>query len=103
VVLGRGGPTLDRGGSRYDARLRWEASPGAVGYRVFWREAWDPDWQHERDAGNVTELVLPNMSIDDYIFGVAAVGPGGQESLVSPYVRPPRANTPVVQPARRSP
>jgi hypothetical protein len=100
VVLGRGGPTLDRGESRYDARLRWQAAPGAVGYRVFWREAWDPDWQYERYAGNVTELVLPNMSIDDYIFGVAAVGPGGQESPVSPYVRPPRANTPV-EPARR--
>jgi hypothetical protein len=99
-VLGRGGPTLDRGESRYDARLRWQAAPGAVGYRVFWREAWDPDWKYERDAGNVTELVLPNISIDDYIFGVAAVGPGGQESVVSPYVRPPRASTPV-EPVRR--
>ena len=95
VVLGRGGPMLDRGESRYDARLRWEPSRGATGYRIFWREAWGPDWAYERYVGNVTEVILPDMSIDDYVFGVAAVGPGGHESLVSPYVRPPRAGTPV--------
>lgn len=100
VLGGRGAPMLDRGESRYDARLRWEPSPGAVGYRVFWREAWGPDWQHERTVGNVTEVVLADISIDDYVFGVAALGPGGHESLVSPYVRPPRANTPV-EPVRR--
>lgn len=80
---------LGRGGG-YDARLRWEPSPGAVGYRIFWREAWGPDWDHELYVGDVTEFVLPDMSIDDFIYGVAAVGPGGHESLVSVYVRPPR-------------
>jgi Zn-dependent M28 family amino/carboxypeptidase len=39
---------LSRQPSGYDARLRWTASPGATGYRIFWREAWAPDWQHER-------------------------------------------------------
>jgi len=34
--------------------------------------------------------VLKNVSIDDYVFGVAAVGPGGYESVVSAYVNPPR-------------
>ncbi|HWP36737.1 MAG TPA: M20/M25/M40 family metallo-hydrolase, partial [Gemmatimonadales bacterium] len=95
VVLGRAGPMLDRGESGYDARLRWQASPGAAGYRIFWREAWQPDWEHELLVGNVTEFTLPHISIDDYVFGVAAVGPGGHESVVSPYVRPPRTNTPV--------
>ncbi|HXV85868.1 MAG TPA: hypothetical protein VD793_04170, partial [Gemmatimonadales bacterium] len=93
VIMGPGGPTLTRGQSGYDARLRWEASSGAAGYRIFWREAWTPDWEHELWVGNVTEYTLPQVSIDDYVFGVAAVGPGGHESLVSPYVRPPRANT----------
>lgn len=88
----RGIPMLDRGASGYDARLRWQASPGAAGYRVFWRDAWGPDWQHSTDVGNVTEFVLDNLNIDDHIFGVAAVGPGGHESLVSAYVRPPRAD-----------
>jgi hypothetical protein len=96
VVVDRGGnPQLGRQPSGYDARLRWEASPGAVGYRVFWRTAWGPDWQYTVDVGNVTELVMPNVSIDDFIFGVAAVGPGGHESLVSAYVRPPRGDAPV--------
>lgn len=90
VVTRRGNPTLGRGQSGYDADLRWQASPGAVGYKIFWREAWTPDWQHELDVGNVTETVLSNMSIDDYIYGVAAVDAAGHESLVAPYVRLPR-------------
>lgn len=93
-VLGRRNlPQLERGKSRYDAVVRWTASPGAAGYRIFWRPAWTPDWTRELSVGNVTELVLPDVSIDDYIFGVAAVGPAGHESLVSAYVNPPRQRT----------
>lgn len=90
VTNERGQPMLGRGPSGYDAHLRWRPSPGAVGYRIFWREAWTPDWEHERYVRDVTEVVLPNLSIDDHVFGVAAVGPDGNESLVSAYVRPPR-------------
>lgn len=90
VTTERGAPLLDRGPSGYDARLRWQRSPGATGYRIFWREAWTPDWQFERFVGDVNEVVLPDVSIDDYVFGVAAVGAGGHESLVSAYVNPPR-------------
>lgn len=81
---------LSRGQSGYDARLRWNASPGAAGYRIFWRKAWAPDWEHELYVGNVTEYVLPNKNIDDHVFGVAAVGPGGHESTISAYVMAPR-------------
>ncbi|MGE3273630.1 MAG: M20/M25/M40 family metallo-hydrolase [Vicinamibacterales bacterium] len=90
VVTGERGPMLDRGESGYDARLRWKPSPGAVAYRVFWRDAWTPDWEHEAVVGDVAEFVLPNVSIDDYIFGVAAIDAAGHESLVSAYVNPPR-------------
>jgi hypothetical protein len=92
----RGRPMLGRQPTGYDAQLRWQASPGAAGYRIFWRRAWTPDWEHELSVGNVTEHVLSNVSIDDYVFGVAAVGPGGHESLVSAYVNPPRADEPVM-------
>lgn len=95
VISERGQPTITRAPTGYDANLKWTASPGAVGYRIFWREAWGPDWQHDVLVGNVTNLVLPNMQIDDYVFGVAAVDAGGHESLVSSYVAPPRANTPI--------
>ena len=46
-------------------------------------------------VGNVTNVVLPNMQIDDYVFGVAAVDAAGHESTVSAYVTPPRASTPI--------
>jgi hypothetical protein len=81
---------LGRQPSGYDARLRWTASPGAAGYRIFWRKAWAPDWEHELWVGAVTEFVLPNMNIDDHVFGIAAVGPNGHESTISAYVMAPR-------------
>jgi hypothetical protein len=81
---------LSRGSSGYDARLRWEASEGAAGYRIFWRKAWGPDWEHELYVGNVTEFTLPDKNIDDHVFGVAAVGAGGHESTISAYVMNPR-------------
>jgi hypothetical protein len=90
VANDRGAPNLGRQPSGYDANLRWKASPGAAGYKVYWRQAWTPDWQHEINVGNVTEFVFPNLSIDDYVFGVAAVGADGNESLVAAYVNPPR-------------
>ena len=83
---------LSRQPSGYDARLRWEASPGAAGYKVFWRDAWAPDWQHELYVGNVTEFVFPNKNIDDHVFGVAAVDAAGHESTISAYVMAPRNN-----------
>lgn len=89
-VDGGQGPMLGRGESGYDAVMQWETVPGATGYRIVWREAWTPDWQHELRVGDVAEHTLRDISIDDYVFGVAAIGPGGHESLVSAYVRPPR-------------
>lgn len=86
-----GTPTIDRRPSGYDAHLSWRPSPGAAGYRIFWRDAWAPDWQHERYVGDVTEVVLRDINIDDHVFGVTAVGPGGHESTVSAYVAPPRS------------
>ncbi len=90
VASERGQPTLGRQPSGYDANLKWKASAGALSYKVYWREAWTPDWQHELNVGNVTEFVLPSLSIDNYVFGVAAVGADDNESLVSVYVNPPR-------------
>ena len=93
VTSDRGQPLITRAPSGYDANLRWNASPGAAAYRIFWREAWGPDWEHELLVGDVTNVVLPNMQIDDYIFGVAAVDTQGHESFVTAYVAPARANT----------
>ena len=88
VVTEKGQPTINRAPSGYDAHLQWKASSGASAYRIFWREAWGADWQHEMLVGNATEATLPNTLIDDLVFGVAAVDASGHESLVSPYIAP---------------
>ncbi|HEX5042431.1 MAG TPA: M20/M25/M40 family metallo-hydrolase [Candidatus Polarisedimenticolaceae bacterium] len=85
----RGAPMLDRRPSGYDAHLQWKASPGAAGYRVFWRQAWAPDWEHELYVGNVTDHVMAHANVDDWVFGVAAVNGDGHESTVTAYVAPP--------------
>jgi hypothetical protein len=86
VMDSRGDPLISRDPSGYDASLRWAASPGATNYRVYWRDTWSNDWQHQQLAGDVTRFTLKDVSIDDFVFGVAAVGVDGQESLVSAYV-----------------
>jgi hypothetical protein len=62
---------------------------------VYWRDAWSNDWQHAQAVGNVTQFTLPNVNIDDWVFGVAAIGSDGQESVVSAYVSPVRRMTEV--------
>jgi hypothetical protein len=95
VLSDRNQPLITRAPTGYDASLTWNAAPGAAAYRLFWREAWGPDWQHDLLVGNVTSIVLPNIQIDDYVFGVAAIDAAGHESVVTAYVSPPRANVPV--------
>ena len=90
VTSERGQPLIGRLPSGYDANLQWVASPGAVAYRVYWRDAWANDWEHQQLVGNVTEFVLRQVSIDDVVIGVAAVDADGHESLVSAYVAPAR-------------
>lgn len=65
--------------------LRWDAvdDPRVVGYKVVWRDTTSPRWQYSRWVGDVTEYTLEGLVIDNYLFGVAAVGADGNESLVS--------------------
>jgi hypothetical protein len=91
VTTAAGGPMISRAPTGYDANLKWRPSPGAIAYRIFWRDAWGPDWQHDLLVGNVAGVVLPGLQIDDYVFGVAAVDAAGHESVVAPYVSLQRA------------
>jgi hypothetical protein len=99
VVNERGQPMIGRQPSGYDANLRWLASPGAVSYRVYRRGPWAQSWEASQDVGNVTQFVVAGMSIDDWVFGIAAVGSGGHESLISVYV-PRSRNDPEIRFAR---
>ncbi len=101
VVNDRGQPMIGRQPSGYDANLRWQASPGAVEYRVYRRTPWTLAWESSKVVGKVTEYVVEGASIDDWVFGVAAVGPGGHESLISAWVPRPRADPEIVfEPSR---
>jgi len=88
ILNDKGQPTINRAPSGYDAHLQWKASSGAAAYRIFWREAWGQDWQHDMLVGKTTEVTLPNTLIDDLVFGVAAVDAAGHESVVSTYIAP---------------
>ncbi|MDO7544146.1 MAG: M28 family metallopeptidase [Flavobacteriaceae bacterium] len=64
------------------ATFSWDAVPGAVGYKIYWRDTTSPTWDMSRNVGNVTSFTLKGMVVDNYFFGVSAVGQNGQESLV---------------------
>ena len=93
VTNDRNANMLSRDPTGYDAAMRWNASPGAVAYRIYWRDTWNNDWEHSQTIGNVTQFNLKNVNIDDFAFGVSAIGADGQESLVSSYVSPVRQGT----------
>jgi len=85
---------LTRGSTRYDAQIRWthdHPEPDLAGYVVVMRSTTAPYWEHEIFVGNVTEYTLPDVSIDELVFGIKAIDKDGNESLVSPYVQTPRA------------
>jgi hypothetical protein len=65
--------------------LSWQPSPSpdVIGYRIYWRKPSEVNWTRSRFVGNVTKHTLQNVIIDNYFFGVAAVGKNGQESLVA--------------------
>lgn len=65
--------------------LRWDANADAdiKGYRIVWRETGAPQWQHAQDVGLVQRATIKNVSKDNVVFGVQAVGQRGFGSLVS--------------------
>ncbi len=64
------------------AKLKWSKVDGAVGYKIYWRDTTSPTWDNFRYVGNITEHTLKGIVIDNYFFGVAAVGKDGHESPV---------------------
>ncbi len=66
------------------AKLKWKPSAGAVGYKLYYRLTTEPQWTDYRWVGpDVTEHTLTGLVVDNYFFGVAAVGAGGNESVVT--------------------
>ncbi len=65
--------------------LRWSEvkDKDVAGYKIYWRDTTSPQWQFSKLVGKVTEATLKNVVIDNYLFGVVAVGKDGHESLVA--------------------
>lgn len=66
------------------AKLKWDAikDKNLAGYKVYWRETTAPQWQYSRYVGKVDNFTLEGIVIDNFFFGVSAVGENGHESVV---------------------
>lgn len=73
------------GAVRPSTTLYWSGVTGAelAGYKVHWRETTDAQWTRQRFVGKVTQHTLENVVIDNFFFGVSAVGRDGNESVVA--------------------
>jgi len=70
---------------RPSASLAWDPveAPDLAGYKIYWRDTTAPQWTHSRYVGKLEEFTLEGVIIDNYLFGVAAVGKNGNESVVA--------------------
>jgi hypothetical protein len=64
------------------AKLQWTKVDGAKGYKIYWRDTTSPNWDYSRYVMDTTEYTLNGVVIDNFFFGVAAVGNDGFESPV---------------------
>ena len=63
-------------------KFEWSKVDGAKGYKIYWRDTTSPTWDHSRYVGDVTGFLLEGIVIDNFFFGIAAVGANGFESPV---------------------
>lgn len=73
-----------------DTTVKWKPAADAAAYRVWWRRTTDPQWTYSRVVPPTGQAVLKAVNIDDWFFGVSAVGADGHES---PIVFPGAAGT----------
>ncbi|WP_066476892.1 MULTISPECIES: M28 family metallopeptidase [unclassified Sphingomonas] len=67
-----------------DTTVKWQAVPGATGYRVHWRRNDAQDWTDHRDVpASATEWVLKDVIVDDHFIGVSSLAADGAESIVT--------------------
>lgn len=67
-------------------KLKWSQpsdNKDILGYKIYWRDTTSPTWDHSRFVGNVKEFTLEGIVIDNYLFGVSAIGKNGYESIVT--------------------
>jgi hypothetical protein len=69
----------------YDTVLTWSPNkePDLAGYRIVWRDTYQPFWLRSVEVGNVNEYVMKGLSKDDYFFAVQALDKEGNASVPS--------------------
>lgn len=70
------------GAVAYDTTVSWTPVPGQVTYDVWWRDTTAPTWTNLLFAGDATSLVLKDVNIDDWFFGVSSISADNYESPV---------------------
>jgi Zn-dependent M28 family amino/carboxypeptidase len=78
-------PPLDvkiEGAVSSNTTVKWTPVPGAVGYRVWWRETTASQWTDNQMARDSAQTVLENVNIDDWFFGVSSISADGYESPI---------------------
>ena len=63
--------------------LKWPPVNRAVAYKIYWRKTTSPTWEYSRVVTNTTEFALDGIVVDNFFFGVAAIGANGHESIVT--------------------
>lgn len=73
------------GRQEYDTYLTWDKNKESdvAGYRIVWRETFEPFWTRSIEVGDVNEYVLKGLSKDDYFFAVQAIDREGNASVPS--------------------
>ena len=82
-----------------DTDLDWapNSEPDFDHYEVVWRDTIEPFWTHSKAIGKETKYTAPNMSKDNWLFGVRAVSKDGAKSPVS-FPVPVRRQQPAAAP-----
>ncbi len=76
------------GAVRPSTTLEWQQNTNVsvAGYKIYWRLTTSPTWDSFKYVEDVNTHTLEGIVIDNYYFGVAAVGIDGNEStVVFPY------------------
>ena len=64
-------------------KFSWDKVKGAKGYKIYWRDTTSPTWDHFKYVEDISEFTLEGIVVDNYFFGIAAIGENGHESIVS--------------------
>ena len=65
-----------------DTTVKWKPAADAVRNRIWWRSTTDPQWRYSREVAPSGQTMLKDVNIDDWFFGVSAIGADGYESPV---------------------